>query len=171
MRAAIWRTLLLTVAALSLAPSYAHVLEAPPRLVWSAVLWREATVFNGQFEFFAIVGAPIDVAAVILTSIFAFQHRRTSQVRGFALLAALAFAASLAAWAIHVAPVNSILATWSPGSLPTSFDRVRLRWESGHWVVAALKFVAFASLAIACVRRCDLGELPAPAISPDRRVH
>ena len=52
----------LTLAALSLGPSFAHVLEAPPRLtIWSPELWREATVFNGQFQLFATIGGPLRI--------------------------------------------------------------------------------------------------------------
>ncbi|RVD46830.1 DUF1772 domain-containing protein, partial [Mesorhizobium sp. M8A.F.Ca.ET.023.02.2.1] len=57
-----WSVLTATIAALSLGPSFAHVLESVPRLIrWSPALWREATVFNGQFLLFAIIGAPLDV--------------------------------------------------------------------------------------------------------------
>ena len=45
-----WSVLAAAVAALSLGPSFAHMLESGPRLyVWSPELWREATVFNQQF--------------------------------------------------------------------------------------------------------------------------
>jgi hypothetical protein len=59
----------LVLAALSLGPSYAHVLEALPRLtVWPAELWRDATVFHRQFEWYALIGAPVDIAAIIAAS-------------------------------------------------------------------------------------------------------
>ena len=67
----------LLTTALSLAPSFAHVLEAPPRLlVWSPELWRETTVFNGQFQLFALVGAPIDLAAIVLTAALSYSLRK-----------------------------------------------------------------------------------------------
>jgi hypothetical protein len=45
-----WAVLAVTIAALSLGPSSAHVLESIPRLKqWSPELWRETTVFNAQF--------------------------------------------------------------------------------------------------------------------------
>ena len=46
----LWAVLTATIAALSLGPSFAHVLESLPRLSqWSPELWRETTVFNSQF--------------------------------------------------------------------------------------------------------------------------
>lgn len=63
----------LLLGALSLGPSFAHVLEAPPRLfVWSPELWREATVFNGQFALFAKVGGPLDVATILATCFLSY---------------------------------------------------------------------------------------------------
>src|SRR3546814_3517119 len=62
--------LALVLAALSLGPSYVHLLEAQPRLeIWSPELWRETTVFNGQFRLFAIVGAPVEMATLLVTAI------------------------------------------------------------------------------------------------------
>ena len=66
----------LTIAALSFAPSFAHALEAYPRLViWSPELWRDATVFNAQFLLFAVAGAPIDVLAIIIPALLTFVLR------------------------------------------------------------------------------------------------
>ncbi|TIP64829.1 MAG: DUF1772 domain-containing protein, partial [Mesorhizobium sp.] len=60
-----WSILAAAVAALSLGPSFAHVLESAPRLTkWSPSLWREATVFNAQFQLFAVIGASLDLAAI-----------------------------------------------------------------------------------------------------------
>jgi hypothetical protein len=65
--AVVWSFFAILVMALSLGPSFAHLLEAPPRLTaWPPELWREATVFHGQFAYFAIVGAPLDVGAIAL---------------------------------------------------------------------------------------------------------
>jgi hypothetical protein len=66
----------IVIAALSLGQSFAHALEAPPRLkVWSPELWHETTVFNGQFRLFLAVGAPLDMAAILAPAIMAFVVR------------------------------------------------------------------------------------------------
>lgn len=139
----------LVLAALSLGPSFAHVLEAPPRLGrWPAELWRDATVFNGLYQYFAIVGGPLDVAIVTVSAVHAYLVRGRSPTSRLALAAAICFALALAAWALIVAPANGILATWIPGPLPENFRAVQLRWETGHMVVAALKLVGFSTLAL-----------------------
>ncbi|WP_353645782.1 DUF1772 domain-containing protein [Mesorhizobium sp. WSM2239] len=154
----IWSVLTATIAALSLGPSFAHVLESLPRLTqWSPELWREATVFNAQFWLFAAVGAPLDLSALAFPAILAFMLRRNRPAFYFAIAAALLYAASLAAWFLLVAPANSVLATWSPGPIPENFDAIRLRWETGHMAVAAIKLVGFVMIALTLVsiRRSD----------------
>lgn len=139
----------LLLAALSLGPSFAHVLESPPRLgQWTGELWREVTVFNGQYQYFAFVGAPLDVAIVIVAAVHAYVVRGRSPTFGLALAAAVFFVLALAAWGSIVAPANSILATWMPGPLPENFRSVQLRWETGHMVVMALKLAGFSALAL-----------------------
>jgi len=146
-------TVAAVVAALSLGPSFAHVLEAPPRLYqWSPELWRETTVFNGQFRLFATIGAPLDIAAIILPTILAVMHFGNRPAFDLAIGTAIFYAAALIAWASIVAPANAVLATWAPGPLPTDFEAVRFRWETGHMVVAGLKLGGFILLALSLLR-------------------
>jgi hypothetical protein len=140
----------LLITALSLAPSFAHVLEAPPRLlVWSPELWRETTVFNGQFQLFAWVGGPIDLAAIVLTATLTYVLRRERSAFRYSLAGTLLLLLALASWFAIVAPANAVLATWKPGPVPPDFDAVRLRWEIGHMTVGALKALALASTCLA----------------------
>ena len=142
--------LVLLVAALDVAPSFAHLLEAPPRLwVWTPELWREATVFYGQFALFAPVGAVLEVATILGAGALAWTRREARRGLRPALAATLLFGFALAAWFAIVAPANAVLATWTPGPVPPGFDAVRLRWEAGHALIAAIKLVAFAMLAYA----------------------
>lgn len=151
-----WSLLTLLLTAVSLGPSFAHVLESYPRLtMWSPELWREATVFNGQFMLFAVVGAPVDLGSILVSAILAFMLRRHRPAFWFALLGALLYAASLAAWFTVVAPANAVLATWTPGPIPENFEAIRNRWEVGHMLVAGIKLIGLASLiaAVLSIRR------------------
>lgn len=79
----------LLLAALSLGPSFAHVLEAPPRLfVWAPELWREATVFNGQFVLFAKVGGPLDVTTILAACFLSYLLANERPAFWFALAGA-----------------------------------------------------------------------------------
>jgi hypothetical protein len=156
----VWSFLALLVMALSLGPSFAHLLEAPPRLtVWSPELWREATVFNGQFTYFAIIGAPLDIGSILLGAAVTFVIRHKRPAFWLAMAATFLFATSLATWFAVVAPMNAILAQWGPGPIPDNFEAVRNRWETGHIVISAIK-VAGLSCMIAGV--LTLGKQPGP---------
>jgi hypothetical protein len=140
-----WAWLTALVAALSFGPSFAHVLEALPRLtVWSPELWREATVFNAQFRYFLIAGAPLDMLAIAGPAALAFLLRQNGTAALVAGLGAGFFALALLLWFTLVYPANQILATWTPGPIPADFDAVRLRWETGHMAVAAAKLIGLA---------------------------
>jgi hypothetical protein len=144
----LWSLLAAIIAALSLGPSFAHVLEATPRLtVWSPELWRETTVFNQQFKYFAIVGAPLDVGVIIILAVLALLLRKQKRAFGLALAATLLYAAALATWFLWVAPANAVLATWTRGPIPADFTAIRGRWETGHMAVTAWKLVGFIALA------------------------
>jgi hypothetical protein len=151
MRLLVIKTIALVVAALSLAPSFAHALESHPRLtIWPPELWREATVFNAQFWLFAAVGAPIDILAIIVPAGLAMLLRGKRRQFTLALAATLCFALGLVLWFAIVATANSVLATWTPGPVPADFDAVRSQWELGHLTIAGVKLTAFALLALAC---------------------
>jgi hypothetical protein len=151
----IWSLLALLAAALSLGPSFAHLLEAPPRLlVWSPELWREATVFNGQFRLFGILGGPLDGGAVLITAGLAWLMRGRRAAFWWALAAALLFGLGLLVWLAWVAPVNAVLATWQPGPIPEEFGRLRTRWETGHMVMAGIKLIGFTAVALSIILSC-----------------
>jgi hypothetical protein len=60
----------------------------------------------------------------------------------FRFAVAAAFFAALASW-FALAPVNSVLSTWTPGPAPGISGAIRWRWETGHMVVASIKLAAF----------------------------
>ncbi|RWC28620.1 MAG: DUF1772 domain-containing protein [Mesorhizobium sp.] len=145
-----WSILAGVMAALSLGPSFAHVLESAPRLTkWSPSLWRETTVFNAQFQLFAVICAPLDVAAIGCPGLLAWMLRNDRPAFWYTLAAAVLYAVSLAMWFALVKPANDILATWVPGPIPENFEAIRLRWETGHMIVAGFKAVGFVSLVVA----------------------
>jgi hypothetical protein len=151
-----WAWLTGLVAALSFGPSFAHVLEAWPRLrIWSPELWREATVFNGQFVLFLYVGAPLDVLAIVLPALLAFLARQNGTAALAAGAGAAFYALALLLWFALVSPANHVLATWTPGQVPADFELVRWRWETGHMAVASAKLIglAFVLLSLMLVAR------------------
>lgn len=147
-----WGWLTGLVAALSFGPSFAHVLEALPRLkVWSPELWRETTVFNGQFSLFLYVGAPLDIAAIAFPAALAFLVRRNGSAALSAAAGAASYALALLLWFFLVSPANQALATWAPGPIPPDFEAVRWGWETGHMAVASAKLVGLALILLSLI--------------------
>lgn len=152
MRLSVLRCLTLVIAALSLGGSFAHLLEALPRLtVWSPELWREATVFNGQYKLFGVLGGPLDGGSILLAAALAYAARKERPDFRFALAGTILYLAGLIVWLGVVAPVNAVLATWQPGPIPADFFALRNRWETGHIVIAVLKLAGFTALVLSAV--------------------
>jgi hypothetical protein len=147
-----WAWLTALIASLSFGPSFAHVLEAIPRLkVWSPELWREATVFNGQFQYFLVIGAPLDMLAIAAPLSLPFLARANLIAALVAGAGAALFALALALWFLLVSPANQVMATWEPGAIPNDFEAVRWRWEIGHMAVASAKLAGLAFILFALV--------------------
>jgi uncharacterized paraquat-inducible protein A len=140
----------LLLAAFSFGPSFAHVLESLPRLrTWPPELWRDATVFHGQFVLFLVVGAPLDVAAILASLWLTWTMRHEQPTFHLALIGFVLLAVALAVWFARVSPANTVLATWHSGAIPADFDAVRWRWESGHMMVATLKALGLLAICLA----------------------
>jgi len=141
----VWSLIAVTVMALSLGLSFAHLMEAPPRFLdWPGELWREATVFHGQYRLFGILGGPIDVSAILLGFVVTYIIGRSDRPAfTLAFAASAVYLIGLVIWLAVVAPANAELATWTPGPLPENFETIRLRWETGHIIIACVKFIGF----------------------------
>ncbi|SFP63932.1 hypothetical protein SAMN03159463_04578 [Mesorhizobium sp. NFR06] len=142
-----------TIAALTLGPSFAHVLESLPRLTkWSQALWGDATVFNTQFQLFAVIGAPLDIAAILCPALLARMLRRNPLPSGSCSLPPCSM---LSRWRFGSGLSNRPTTFLRPGGEDRSriiFEAVRLRWETGHMAVTAAKALGFISLCFGLLR-------------------
>jgi len=143
-----WRFSALMPAGLSMAPSFCHVMEMPPRLRWEPSLWMAVTNFGGLYYLFGRVGGTIDVGAVTVTAAQVFLVRARRPAFHLTWGAATLIALGLAVWFGFVAPMNRIMAGWTPGVVPDDFTGVRDQWEYAHAVIALIKVTAFASLVL-----------------------
>jgi len=143
----------LILAALSLGPSFAHLLEHPQRMAWPPQLWIAATVSGGQYAWFGRVGTVIHPATILVLLLLAWLSRESRPVFVAAAASALFFGAALACWVLVVQPMNVVMAGWRPGTIPSDFEAVRARWEEGHVIVAALKLAGLAAMAFAVLPR------------------
>lgn len=127
--------------ALSMSMAFCHLLEMPVRLQYDPGLWSSVTNVAGTYRFFGPpVGAILEGGAWVLAVIWAIVARKQSRaVFYLALLGALCMVLTQVAWWSFVFPVNKLMVTWTPDSLPENFAALRNQWEYTHAARAVLQ--------------------------------
>ncbi len=142
-----WRYAALMLSALTMALSFAHLMELPARLRWDAALWVGSTVDGGLYMMFGTLGAAIVVANLVVLIVLALRLRRhPGRARRLTWLATALFILAFLLFWLVVFPVNGELARWLGGHVPEDWAGWRLRWEMGHAVNAVLQLIGFAAL-------------------------
>lgn len=145
----------LLLVALTLGLTFSHALEYPGKARLTGAEWL--VVQHNIYIAFGVVGAIIEVTAIITTWIVFSQIKGWKAARVLTLLAAVCGTAALGIWFAYVDPVNNALNSWTPDTLPDNWTQFRDRWEAGHAVSAALFALAFSALVIALMSETDNG--------------
>ena len=138
----LWRTWTVLMLALAMGLAWAHLLEMPPKMQLDAQLYTHLD--RTLYPYFAYVGGPVEVLAVICTILLCFFVRRRRPDMILACSAAGFAAAALGVWFWLIAPMNSLMASWIHSGIPSDWTRVRDQWEYGHAARAGLWTVALA---------------------------
>ena len=142
------RLLALLLTGVILVPSAAHLLEMPGKASLD-----ESTYFAVQaiYAGWSVFAVPI-FAAILANGSLAWLERRTvpGSARWAAASAAL-IVLSLGVFFIWILPANQATSNWTVK--PAEWATLRTQWEYGHAIGAGLVFLAFASTALATVRR------------------
>lgn len=141
------RFLNLLLVALTLGMAFGHVMEVPGKLRLDGAAWL--TVQHNLYVAFGVLGAAIEVLAIVLSWAVFFLVRRRRPARSWTLAAVVCVTAALAVWFAVVAPVNAVLSGWTPETLPADWTGYRDRWEAGHALHAALFGLGFSALVVA----------------------
>jgi hypothetical protein len=136
--------------ALTLGLTFAHVLEIVGKLRLDGREWL--TVQQNLYIAFGPIGGTCEVLAILFAWVTVSQQPRGSTEARYAWTAAVAASVGLVAWALVVAPMNTVLSAWTPESIPADWMRVRNRWEIGHATQAVLYAIAFVALALGPAR-------------------
>ncbi len=147
------RYLSLLLVALTLGLTFAHVMEIPGKLRLDGASWL--TVQHNLYIAFGVVGAAIEVLAIVLTWLLVLMLRGRRPALWRTLVAAVAVSAGLVDWYLLVSPMNAALSGWTPATLPADWTSTRDQWEIGQAIHAALFGLGFSALVIAL-----LGETP-----------
>lgn len=147
-----WRSVAILLASLSLAPVVGHLLELPAKMAYEGAFWLE--VSQTLYASFGTVGAAFEVGALIAVVILAFLARGQPAF-AWTAAAAVCLASAHAAYWIWLAPVNTVIAGLTPGTLPVDWTQLRRTWEYTHAARAGLQFAALAALVVSVVRETD----------------
>jgi hypothetical protein len=148
----IWWFVTLLLAALGLTMGAAHLLELPARMQYDPQLYMQVT--SGTYLYFGLVGAPVQVLALLCSAVLAWLVRGRAGFR-WALAGAVCLALSILLWFLRVQPVN---AAWAdalragPADAVQAYAQLRSRWEYGHVVAFAAWLLGFVLLLYSIVR-------------------
>lgn len=143
----------LVLMALSLGTSWSHVLQIRGKAGWDGLMWR--TVMETLYRDYATLGAVAELGAILAAwALVVALWRRRQPGRRWALAGALLVSfAFFGLWIGMIAPTNAVLATWTPATVPADWTRWRDSWELWHAVIAAVKALAFMTLAMGALSR------------------
>ena len=141
----VFRFLSLVLTGVVLALALPHALEMPAKL---ALAPNDYLIVQQIYGAFGAVGALVEPAALIAAIVLSFLARRR---RAFvpALIGALCLVTALLIWVAVVNPANAQWQAAGAADVPENFDSLRMRWEWGHAVRAALICAGFVSLVVA----------------------
>jgi hypothetical protein len=109
---------------------------------WLSVQHNLYVTFGGP------VGAPIEVAAILLTWAMLWRVRSRRAAAAWTM-AATCTTLGLIVWFLLVSPMNGIIADLTPSTLSVDWTAVRNQWEIGHAVHALMFGLGFGALVAA----------------------
>ncbi len=140
----IWRFVAIYLTAITLALTLSHLLEMPRKLRYGEDLYM--AVQHTLYLYFAVVGAPAEIGAVLSLGVVCFLVRRRGRSFALTVVAAICVAAGLAVWFVVVSPANRQMAQWTGIPLPENWMDTRRHWEYGHAAAAVLDLIGFGAL-------------------------
>ena len=152
----VWQTIAITLVALTMGTSFAHVLEWPAKLNYTGEFYlRLQTSLYAYWGPPRITGfvEPAAVLSVLFLAVLCRAHPVTLRLTvGAAICLLLAFPVVFF-W--RVAPANgTFFHAARAGMLPPDWDSWRMRWETGHAIRFLLHLIAFALLALSLTSGC-----------------
>jgi hypothetical protein len=152
----VWQTIAITLVALTMGTSFAHVLELPAKIHYAGEFYLRL-----QTSLYAYWGPPrvtglIEPAAVLSVLFLTVLCRRRPVTLRLTLAAAIClFLAFPVVFFWRVAPANTtFFHAAHTGILPPDWNAWRMRWEAGHAIRFVLHLIAFVLLAVSLTSKC-----------------
>lgn len=142
------RCLALTLTALILVPSGAHLFELPGKIELDQdAYFTVQSIYAG----WALFGLPIVAAILANAALFFAERRQRMATARWAGLSSVLIAISLVVFFVWVFPANQATMNWT--QQPENWQSLRQQWEYGHAANAIIVFAAFLMTVVATVRR------------------
>ncbi|HBZ29475.1 MAG TPA: DUF1772 domain-containing protein [Nitrosomonas nitrosa] len=142
------KLLALTLTAIILVPSGAHLFELPGKID----LDREAYfIVQGIYNGWAFFAIPIFAAILANAALFVAQRHQNFKSALWALTSSVLIMISLAVFFTCIFPANEATVNWT--IKPENWETLRKNWEYGHAANAVIVFFAFIASALAAIRR------------------
>lgn len=128
-----------------------HDLEIPGKQMLSGAEWLQVqhTFYGG----FAILGGIAEILGLISTAVLTYLLWRRRAGFILPLIATLSFAGMLAVFGLGNNPLNQLIMTWTPQTLPANWQAVRNAWDSYHAATSGLATLALVLLLISTLNR------------------
>jgi hypothetical protein len=152
----VWQTIAITLVALTMGTSFAHVLEWPAKLHYIGEFYLRL-----QTSLYAYWGPPsitgfVEPAAVLSVLFLVVVCRRRPVILRLTLAAVICLLLAFPVvffW--RVAPANAtFFHAAHTGILPSNWNAWRMRWETGHAIRFLLHLIAFVLLALSLTSGC-----------------
>jgi hypothetical protein len=137
------------LAALAMGMHFAHVLELAPKLQWDVPLYLP--VQTSLYKLFGTIGPVIEIGALILISILAYQLRSRGPVFTRTAVSAGMIVLALITWALVVLPANGHINQWQVDVFPPDWTRWRDQWQFGQAGIFVLHLIGFSSLLLSVI--------------------
>ena len=131
------RLLTLSLTAVVLVPSGAHLFEMPRKIGLDREAYFMVQAIYAGWAWFAI---PILAAIVLNGALFVAERRRNPASARAALISALLIIASLGVFFVWVFPANQATVNWT--QVPDNWQELRRQWEYGHAANALIVLAA-----------------------------
>lgn len=139
----------LLLAALAMGMHFAHVLELAPKLQWDVPLYLP--VQTSLYKLFGTIGPVIEIGALIVISILAYQLRGRGLVFTRTAFSAGMIVLALVTWALVVLPANGQINQWQVDVFPPDWTRWRDQWQFGQAGIFVLHLLGFSSLLLSVI--------------------